>query len=166
MISPRIQSARGTLILLSVGALLGLASFTLAPSSVALAKEYDVAGTVDCGVPSGRDCTTRDTLDLWTDDVSGTRQLVTVNVSWIKSQLPKLDQDDPIDLEVRDQPDGTIQAIGVAGEGDFVDRMNFGVREEYTTFRDSVRAHVGRARDDDERMNDKGVRRHEDLHHR
>ena len=86
-------------------------------------------------------------------------------MTWVTHQLPDLDQDDAIDVEVQDQPDGTIQAIGISGQGNFVDRLDFGVREEYTTFNGSIRAHVGHARDDDEKLNDRGIRRQEDLHH-
>jgi len=33
-----------------------------------------------------------------------------------------------------------------------VNRLNWGVRENYTTCNDSIRAHVGRSKDDDEAM--------------
>lgn len=149
----------------STGALLGLATLLIGPATIASAKEYDIAGTVDCGVRSGHHCSIGDTIVVLTDDLGGSKQPATIDVSWIKKQLPGVDQDDAIDLEVQDQPDGTIQAIGVQGEGDFVDRLNFGVREEYNGMKGSIQAHVGRAHDDDERMNDKGIHRQEDLHH-
>lgn len=149
----------------TAAALLAVSGIFLAPSTTAAAKDYDIAGTVDCGVKSGHGCSIGDTLNVWTDDLGGGKQLATIDVSWIRKQLPDLDQDDPIDLEVQDQPDGTIQATGVSGEGDFVDRMNFGVREEYNGMKGSIQAGVGRSRNDDERMNDKGIHRQEDLHH-
>jgi hypothetical protein len=149
----------------AAAALLAVGGIFLAPSATASAKDYDIAGTVDCGVKSGHDCSIGNTVNIWTDDLGGGKQLATVDVSWIKKQLPDLDQDDPIDLEVQDQPDGTIQATGVTGEGDFVDRENFGVREEYNGMKGSIQANVGRAKNDDEKMNDKGIHRQEDLHH-
>ena len=51
--------------------LLACTSMVLAFPSSALAKEYDVAGTVDCGVRSGHHCSIGDTLDVWTDDLGG-----------------------------------------------------------------------------------------------
>jgi len=82
------------------------------------------------------------------------RQLVSVDVSWVRKHIRGLDQDDAIDLEVQDSPTaaGGIQAIGISGEGSFVNRLNWGVREEFTTCNGSIRAHVGKARDDDEQM--------------
>jgi len=132
----------------------GLLALGLLAPPPALAKEYNIAGTVDCGAKSGRSCSIGNTVDLWTSDVSGSRQLVTVDVSWVRKHLRGLGQDDAIDLEVQDSPTaaGGIQAIGISGEGSFVDRLNWGVREEFTTCNGSIRAHVGKARDDDEQM--------------
>ena len=132
----------------------GFAALLLLPASPALAKDFNIAGTVECGQRSGRACSIDDTVQLWTDDIGGTRQLVTVDISWIRKRLPNLEQDDAVDFEVRDLPTaaGGLQAIGVTGEGSFVNRLNWGVRENYTTCNDSIRAHVGRSRDDDEAM--------------
>ena len=145
---------------------LGLAAIGVAIAPVAHAKEYDIAGTVDCGVRSGRHCSIDNALNIWTDDVSGQRQLVTVDVSWIRRKLPGLDQDDAIDLEVTDraEAEGGIQALGVRGEGNFVNRLNFGVREEFTTFNGSIEARVGGHSKDDEKLARKGIHRFEDLH--
>ena len=152
---------------MAAGTLLGLTALSLLPASPALAKDFNVAGTVDCGVRSGRACPLGDTITLWTDDISGTRELVTVDVTWIGRQLrgASLEQDDAIDLEVRSLPEarGGLQALGVTGEGSFVNRLNFGVREAYTVCKDSIRAHVGRARDDDEAMARNGIERCKDL---
>lgn len=156
------RPARRTVVA-TAGAFVALSGILLAPATVAAAKEYDIAGTVECGARSGRHCPIGDTLTLRTDDLGGKGRLATINVSWIRRRLRSLDQDDPLDLEVRDRPDGTIQAIGVAGEGSFVNRLNFGVREEYNAMKGSIQAGVGRARNDDERMNEKGIRRQEDL---
>lgn len=75
-----------------------------------LAKEFDVDGTVDCGIPSGRRCDLGDTLVLLTDSVSGQRELVPIDIRGIKRKLPALDQDDEITLCVEMLPDGKLKA--------------------------------------------------------
>lgn len=149
----------------ALSAVVGLSALSLTFAPVVSAKEYNIAGTVECGRRSGQRCDIGNTLQLWTWDVNGRRQLVTIDVSWIRRKLPNLDQDEAIDLEVWDQSEATggIRAVGVTGEGSFVNRMNWGVREEYTTCNDSIRAHVGRTRDDDERMARNGIKRCKDL---
>ena len=149
----------------AVGLALGLAALGLTAVPQALAKDYNIAGTVDCGVPSGHDCAIGDSLRLWTEDVTGTKELITLDISFIRQDLRELGQDDPIDLEVTDRPGaaGGIQALGIAGEGSFVNRLNFGVREEYTTCVGSIRARVGNAKDDDEALARDGVKRCRDL---
>ena len=152
---------------MAAGTLLGLATLSQLTASPALAKDFNVAGTVDCGVRSGQDCPIGDTISLWTEDISGKRELVTIDITWIRRQLRgvELEQDDAIDLEVRALPEarGGLQALGVTGEGSFVNRLNWGVREAYTTCNDSIRARVGRARDDDEAMAKEGIKRCKDL---
>ena len=44
-----------------------------------------------------------------------------------------------------------------------MNRHNWGVREEYTTCNGSIRAGVGKARDDDEAMSRNGIKRCADL---
>ncbi|MCC6176960.1 MAG: hypothetical protein IT305_16745 [Chloroflexi bacterium] len=83
--------------------------------TVGYSKEFDIDGTVDCGRSSGARCTIGDTLVLWTDDVSGERERVTIDVSWIEDKLAGLDQDDRIVLVVETLPDGTLRAIAIEG---------------------------------------------------
>ena len=148
-------------------AIAGVAALSLRPASRVLPQDFNVAGAVDRAVGSGRVGAGGGTIALWTEDISGMRQLVTVDVTWIRRQLRGvgLEQDDAIDLEVRSLPEarGGLQALGVTGEGSFVNRLNFGVREAYTVCKDSIRAHVGRARDDDEAMAREGIERCKDL---
>ena len=133
---------------------MSLAALALSPPAAVLAKDFNLAGTVDCDRKSGRSCSIDDTVRIWTDDFGGKRQLVTIDISWIRKRLPSLDQDDAIDFEVRELATaaGGLQAISVSGQGSFVNRMNWGNRENFTTCNGSIRAHVGRARDDDERL--------------
>lgn len=84
--------------------LLSLFATDLARPTPGLAKEFDVVGTVDCGIPSGRRCDLDDTLVLLTDSVSGLHELVAIDISWIKKRLPSLDQDDEIELCVQTIP--------------------------------------------------------------
>ena len=84
--------------------LLSLFSLDLARPTPGLAKEFDVIGTVDCGIPSGRRCDLDDTLVLLTDSVSGLNELVAIDISGIKRKLPALDQDDEITLCVQTVP--------------------------------------------------------------
>jgi hypothetical protein len=77
-------------------------------------REFMLVGTVDCGRPSGKSCSIDDQIRLWTDDVTGERARVVVDVSWIKNQLGSYTQDDLLCLEVRVLSDGTLQALGIS----------------------------------------------------
>src|SRR4051812_34299962 len=78
------------------------AVWVIAPAPSGLSKDLELTGTVDCGVRSGHTCAIGDVVSIWTTDVDGTRRLVPVDITWIRSQLPGLDQDDQITFEVRD----------------------------------------------------------------
>ena len=54
------------------------------------------------------------TITVWTIDVTGERQLVTIDLSWIGTQLDRYEQDDLILLEVIVEDDGTLRAVSVA----------------------------------------------------
>src|SRR5204863_1155330 len=97
-------------LMMLVVTLLSLFAADLAHPTPGLAKEFDVDGSVDCGIPSGKRCDIGDTLVLMTDDVSGLNELVPIDVSGIKKKLPALDQDDEITLCVETLPDGTLKA--------------------------------------------------------
>jgi hypothetical protein len=85
-----------------------------APTSASpVGKTFDIVGTVDCGLASGKRCSIGDVVRVWTEDVSGHRQLVEIDVSWIRQTLPALDQDDLLRLEVESTPDGKLRALGV-----------------------------------------------------
>jgi uncharacterized repeat protein (TIGR01451 family) len=82
------------------------------------AREFGLTGTVDCGLRSGQRCQLGSSLMMavWTDDISGTRERVMVDVSWIVSQLDAYDQDDLVYLTVQTADDGHLQAVGVSNE--------------------------------------------------
>ena len=73
-----------------VVALLTLLSSDLTRATMTFAKNIDIIGTVDCGLPSGKRCSINDTLVLLTDNLTGAPTLATIDVSWIKDKLPAL----------------------------------------------------------------------------
>jgi hypothetical protein len=142
----------------------GFAALGVGPAPVAQAKDWQLAGTVECGQRSGNGCFLGNTVGVWTEDISGSKQLATVDISWVRRRFPAVDQGDSISLEVRDMPGGVLQAISVTATGQRVNRLDFGgTREEYNVCNDSIDAGVGRARQDDERLANRGVRRCADL---
>lgn len=101
--------------------LLALSTFQLIDPAVGLTKDFALSGTVDCGVPSGARCPRGRTMGLWTDEMGGGMQRVTVDVSWIMDKLPTLDGDELVVFEVQDdRSDGVLQAIGVVSSGNDV----------------------------------------------
>ncbi len=64
------------------------------------AKDYNVAGTVDCGVRSGEPCPDAASVFLWTSDVSGRDEKWEVDVTWVRDDLYGLHQDEAINFEV------------------------------------------------------------------
>lgn len=99
-----------------VGAtLLSLAGST---GQLAQAKEFDVTGTIDCGVASGHKCSFDDwdtgpTIGVLTEDISGTRERAMIDASWVKKDLTDFDQDDFVWFTVQTNADGNLQATGV-----------------------------------------------------
>jgi hypothetical protein len=82
------------------------------------AKEFDVTGTLDCGARSGHTChfddwDTGPTLGILTEDISGTRERVLVDVSWVKKDLNDFGQDDFVWFTVRDDVGSNLVATGV-----------------------------------------------------
>ena len=120
--------------------LLSLLSVDIVRPTTGLAKEFDVIGTVDCGIPSGRRCELNDTLVLLTDSVSGLNELVAIDVGGIKRKLPALDQDDEITLCVETRPDGKLVATCVVSAkrrtGTLNEGLSTGTREVTEARRD------------------------------
>ena len=78
------------------------------------AREIEIDGTADCGLRSGSHCSIDSTLALWTDDISGEKERVEVDVRWIKDDLDKIDQDDHVCLVVEDRGGGRLRGVGVS----------------------------------------------------
>jgi hypothetical protein len=99
--------------LLMVGGL-----FVQASVAPALAKDFDVTGTLDCAVASGQKCIFTDwetgpTLAIFTEDVSGEMMHFEVDASWIRDDLTAFRQDDFVWLVVRDDAGPVPVAVGV-----------------------------------------------------
>jgi hypothetical protein len=116
------------------------------PAGMALAKEVDVVGTVDCGRRSGRACEIQDRLAVWTDSLSGERSRVTLDVSWVRSSLPALDQDDEIVAVVDVRPDGTLQVLSLDADAHHDGTVNPGAS---TGSREVTESRHDRAADQD-----------------
>ncbi|MGE3271624.1 MAG: hypothetical protein AB7P40_22930 [Chloroflexota bacterium] len=85
-------------------------SFTPAATSVATAqtiKDFDVTGSLDCGVRSGDRCQFADweigpKLAMFTEDISGETMRFEVDASWLRDDLTAFRQDDFVWFVVRD----------------------------------------------------------------
>lgn len=105
-----------------------------------------------------------DLLVILTSDVIGREQPITVDVSRLRGLQIRVD--DPISLEIRSRQNDTFLATGIDRESPFVNRLEFGVREEFTVKQDSIQAGVGNVPTDDEALakqrRDHNLRRQED----
>jgi hypothetical protein len=111
---PRLRSVVGWFRLVTlVVMVLTLLSVDLTRAATTFAKEIDIIGTVDCGLPSGKRCDIGDTLTLRTDNLTGELAPALIDVSWIKGKLPGLDQDDELTLAVELLPGGKLRALSI-----------------------------------------------------
>lgn len=83
-----------------------------------LAKEFDVTGTLDCGIRSGRKCSFSDwatgpKIGVLTRDLSGNLERVVLDASWIRDDLTDFGQDDFVWFVVRDDAGPDLRAIAV-----------------------------------------------------
>ncbi|MFN0070772.1 MAG: hypothetical protein ACKVVP_04695 [Chloroflexota bacterium] len=129
------------------GLMVGLAALLLELPAAGWAKDFELTGTVDCGRRSGQRCTIGDTLAIITEDLSGVKERVVVDVSWIQPIIRQreIDQDDTLCLEVGDRPDGGLRAIGFTDVCDGKGTDNPGLSNE-----DDDTAEQGNDNDDDD----------------
>ena len=140
MVSVRMGSVRRGLAPLAFAA--AISAFTLVGSAAAAERTFDVSGSV---------LEVRGTvLTILTADVIGTEQPIMVDVSWLRDLQIK--PGDPISLTIMSREFNTFLALGVVDESPFVNRLEFGVREEFTTRQDSIEARVGNVPHDDEAL--------------
>ena len=119
----------------------GLAAFG-GSGQAAAATQFDVSGTVVSVQPPN--------IVLLTSDISGQSMPITVNVSYLKNLQVK--PGDPISLTIISRPSDTYVALGVQGEGNFVNGQDFGVQEQFNTIKGSIEARVGNVPEDDEAL--------------
>jgi len=99
----------------------------LAGAGKGQANEIEIDGTADCGLKSGRRCSIDSRLAIWTDDISGTRERIEIDVSWIRDSLDSIDQDDRVCLLVEDRHAERLKAIGVTRSCKFDGTINPGL---------------------------------------
>lgn len=96
---------------LLAAAVLVILSTTLAPAApiatAATVKDFDVTGSLDCGVRSGQKCVFTDwetgpTIGMFTEDISGETMRFVVDASWLRDHLTAFRQDDFVWFVVRD----------------------------------------------------------------
>ena len=82
-------------------------AFSLYAAPVSASKDFDVTGSLDCGVMSGHKCVFEDwddgpTIGLFTKDISGVTERFEVDASWMRDHLTAFRQDDFVWFLVRD----------------------------------------------------------------
>jgi hypothetical protein len=90
--------------------LLALAWLLPAPAAQA---DTDIDGLVSCGLPSGERCDVQNVLQIRTDALGAPRQIVDIDIAWVKDRLGSFDQDDLVCLTVERAPAGGLRAIGL-----------------------------------------------------
>lgn len=98
--------------------LLMFAMSSSSPAPTFAANEFDVTGSLDCGVRSGQRCQFEDwgegpMIGLFTEDVSGVNERFVVNASWLRDHLTAFRQDDFVWFVVRDGIGSVPQVISV-----------------------------------------------------
>src|SRR5262249_50234830 len=104
----------------SLALLFGLCIILLAAGQ-GQAREFEIDGTADCGLKSGKHCDIDNNLALFTDDISGERQRVEIDIRWVKQHLAKIAQDDHVCLIVEDRSGGRLRATGYSQSCKFDD---------------------------------------------
>ena len=148
----RIRSLARSLAVAAFSAIVTVGALT----GSALADEYrfDVTGTV-LEVRG-------DLLIILTDDLTGRPQPITVDVSQLKGL--QITPNTPIQLTITPREHDSYLATAIVRESPYVNRAEFGVREEFTVRQDSIQAGVGNVPEDDEALNQQ--HRTNDLRHR
>ncbi len=141
MASLQIGALRRGLVPLAFAVTTVVGVLTAGPAA-AQQRTFDVSGTV-LEVRGA-------TLVILTADVSGTEQPITVDVSQLRGL--QIQAGDPLSLTVMSREFNTYLSTGIVDESPFVNRLDFGVREEFTTKQDSIAAGVGNVPTDDEAL--------------
>lgn len=78
----------------------------------AASGSFTLIGRADGGVRSGQHLALSDTLVIVSND-SGVHVRYTIDLRWVRDSLPKIDQDDEIEVEIQLLPDGTLVASSI-----------------------------------------------------
>jgi hypothetical protein len=108
-----VQSIRRRAIL-AVALLSGLIPLVV-PTRIGLAKEFEMQGTIDCGLLSGQNCPIQDFMTLYTPAISGKNEPYIFDMSWIRGQLEQgpQRQDDLICLLIEEVPGVGYRGLAV-----------------------------------------------------
>ena len=120
----------GKVVSLAAGLALIVAFFGLERTAPVRAN-FTLTGTVDCGRSSGAACSLGDTIVIVSMD-SGAPTKYTINISWLKD-LPALDQDDYISIDIEKLPNGVLQALNLTDISGQSGTSNPGVRAVKST---------------------------------
>jgi hypothetical protein len=87
-------------------------------ASVLATNDFDVTGSLDCGVRSGQKCHFEDweagpIIALFTEDVSGTSERFVVDAAWMREHMTAFRQDDFVWFVVRDGIGPVPQVVSV-----------------------------------------------------
>lgn len=111
----------------SLAVLLGLL-IVVAGVGPGQAREIEIDGTADCGLRSGRECSIDETLAVWTDDLSGNRERLEIDVRWIDDDdLDDIDQDDRVCMVVEDRGGTRLRALSMTKTCKFDGTINPGL---------------------------------------
>lgn len=91
---------------------------TTSSAPVSASKDFDVTGSLDCGVRSGERCHFEDwdtgpMIAMFTEDVSGTSERFVVDATWLRDHLTAFHQDDFVWFVVRDGIGPVPQVVSV-----------------------------------------------------
>ncbi len=127
----------------------------LAFGGVASAQDrFDISGTIH-SIDGSR-------IIVITSDFTGKPQPLTIDISQIRRFEPSVGT--PVSLRIYSRENDTYLAREVIAESPYVNRLEFGVREEFTVRQSSIQAGVGNVPEDDEALNKQ--HRTNDLRHR
>jgi hypothetical protein len=125
-----------------------LAVVTAAPSG-AFADDgstFDVSGTVNS---KNED---KETIVFITDDLGKKGQPITVDLSDLSGTFVAIRVGQSATLTIEKRASNSYLAHTLVSEGSYVQRTDFGTREEFETRGSSIKAHVGNVPEDDEAL--------------
>ena len=158
MASRVLLSRRGLL-----AALAALAFVVAAPNGALARDTFDIAGTVESKNEG------KETIIFITDDLGVKNQPITIDMSHMSNQFEAIRVGQSASFSIERRESNSYLAHVFISEGSYVHRTDLGVREEFETRSDSIKAHVGNVPEDDESLSQQhrnsNLRRDEDDDH-